>query len=303
MFTIVASSTTISWAMPRTARIAQRRAWWGLASVEACHGGLRSGSGGGVSASFGSVARSGDIVSALRLPCATCPLGTAHRRRARCARTPSATASASSTPPASCSPSAAWASRSTTSPATRASASGTVYRRFPDKEQLIDALFEERLEAIVAIAAERARRSPTRGTASSPSSSAALELQAARPRAQGAGLHGTAHGRRARRRGARAARAAGRRARRRAPRRRARCAPTPPAGRAADPVDARRRHGPLARRRARALAALPDARPRRPAARAERGSRCAGAADEQLDRTMRAMPLRVAPAPPGPGAG
>jgi AcrR family transcriptional regulator len=31
---------------------------------------------------------------------------------------------------------------------------GTVYRRFPDKEALIDALFEERIEAIVAIAEE-----------------------------------------------------------------------------------------------------------------------------------------------------
>src|SRR4051812_49192357 len=29
---------------------------------------------------------------------------------------------------------------------------GTVYRRFPDKEALIDALFEERIEAVVAIA-------------------------------------------------------------------------------------------------------------------------------------------------------
>ena len=31
---------------------------------------------------------------------------------------------------------------------------GTVYRRFPDKEVLIDALFEQRIEAICAIAAE-----------------------------------------------------------------------------------------------------------------------------------------------------
>jgi AcrR family transcriptional regulator len=31
---------------------------------------------------------------------------------------------------------------------------GTVYRRFPDKEALIDALFEERIDAIVAIAEE-----------------------------------------------------------------------------------------------------------------------------------------------------
>ena len=29
---------------------------------------------------------------------------------------------------------------------------GTVYRRFPDKEQLIDALFEERIEEIAAVA-------------------------------------------------------------------------------------------------------------------------------------------------------
>ncbi len=36
---------------------------------------------------------------------------------------------------------------------------GTVYRRFPDKESLIDALFEARLEAVVAIA-ERALQEP-----------------------------------------------------------------------------------------------------------------------------------------------
>lgn len=35
---------------------------------------------------------------------------------------------------------------------------GTVYRRFPDKEQLIDALFEDRLETIVGIAAESLER-------------------------------------------------------------------------------------------------------------------------------------------------
>jgi len=34
---------------------------------------------------------------------------------------------------------------------------GTVYRRFPDKEQLIDALFEERIGAVVAIAEEALR--------------------------------------------------------------------------------------------------------------------------------------------------
>ncbi len=33
---------------------------------------------------------------------------------------------------------------------------GTVYRRFPDKEQLIDALFEDRLGEIVAVATESA---------------------------------------------------------------------------------------------------------------------------------------------------
>ena len=35
---------------------------------------------------------------------------------------------------------------------------GTVYRRFPDKEALIDALFEERVDAVVAIAQECATR-------------------------------------------------------------------------------------------------------------------------------------------------
>src|SRR3982074_3482909 len=36
---------------------------------------------------------------------------------------------------------------------------GTVYRRFPDKEQLIDALFEDRLGEILAVATPRPRRS------------------------------------------------------------------------------------------------------------------------------------------------
>src|ERR1700727_1301184 len=36
---------------------------------------------------------------------------------------------------------------------------GTVYRRFPDKESLVEALFEERIEAIVAIA-EKALAEP-----------------------------------------------------------------------------------------------------------------------------------------------
>ena len=42
---------------------------------------------------------------------------------------------------------------------------GTVYRRFPDKELLIDALFEQRIESMCAIAAERAGDRTIRGTA------------------------------------------------------------------------------------------------------------------------------------------
>ena len=41
---------------------------------------------------------------------------------------------------------------------------GTVYRRFPNKESLIDALFEERIQADLRDRRRRARRSTIRGT-------------------------------------------------------------------------------------------------------------------------------------------
>ena len=71
---------------------------------------------------------------------------------ARCAATPSATASASSRPPRE-----VFAERglgvTLDDIAHHAGVGvGTVYRRFPDKEQLIDALFEARIEELVAVA-------------------------------------------------------------------------------------------------------------------------------------------------------
>ena len=62
---------------------------------------------------------------------------------------------------------------------------GTVYRRFPDKEQLIDALFEDRLGEIAAVANEAAEiDDPWRALVHF--LEGALELQARGPRAQGA---------------------------------------------------------------------------------------------------------------------
>ena len=50
---------------------------------------------------------------------------------------------------------------------------GTVYRRFPDKEVLIDALFEQRIEAIATIASEALEiEDPWDGVSSSSSSGA-----------------------------------------------------------------------------------------------------------------------------------
>ena len=73
---------------------------------------------------------------------------------ARSEPTPSATGSACWPPPRSCSPSAGSTSRSTTSRATPASGTGTAYRRFPNKDALIDALMVDRIGEIAAIAEE-----------------------------------------------------------------------------------------------------------------------------------------------------
>ena len=62
---------------------------------------------------------------------------------------------------------------------------GTVYRRFPDKEVLIDALFEQRLEAMCAIA-ERGARRPRPLERARALLRARLRAPGARPRAQGA---------------------------------------------------------------------------------------------------------------------
>ena len=50
---------------------------------------------------------------------------------------------------------------------------GTVYRRYPDKEVLIDALFEQRIEALCAVAERGARRPGPVGRPRAASSSAA----------------------------------------------------------------------------------------------------------------------------------
>ena len=56
---------------------------------------------------------------------------------------------------------------------------GTVYRRYPDKELLIDALFEERLEGALRGRRGGPRASTTRGTGSCCSSSAAASCRPA----------------------------------------------------------------------------------------------------------------------------
>ena len=163
---------------------------------------------------------------------------------------------------------------------------GTVYRRFPDKELLIDALFEQRSRRC-ARSPRRRSRTTTRGTASSTSSSAGCERQA-RDRGLKELLACSAHGGGCVAERARAAAPARDRAlrprqgrRRRARRRRA-------VRRAADPDDARRGDGPHARRRARALAPLPRPRARRPAPRrAPRRCRCRRSASRELDAVMR----------------
>ena len=70
---------------------------------------------------------------------------------------------------------------------------GTVYRRFPDKELLIDALFEERLEAMCAIA-EEALADPDPWDGLVQFFERGCELPGARPRPQGAARVAARHG-------------------------------------------------------------------------------------------------------------
>ena len=56
---------------------------------------------------------------------------------------------------------------------------GTVYRRYPDKELLIDALFEERLTALCEAAEAALASSTTRGRGSCSSSSAVASCRPA----------------------------------------------------------------------------------------------------------------------------
>ena len=55
-------------------------------------------------------------------------------------------------------------SRWTTSPPPPASASGTAYRRFANREELVDALFDEHIATMIG-RAEAAAASPTPGRA------------------------------------------------------------------------------------------------------------------------------------------
>ena len=132
---------------------------------------------------------------------------------------------------------------------------GTVYRRFPDKELLIDALFEQRIESMCAIAAEAlAIDDPWDGFVFFFEQGSQLQ---ARDRGLKELLTCSTHG------GGGVAEAQARlRTLVTALFDRAKAAgvvraDADPLRRAADPVHARRRDGPLARRRARALAALP----------------------------------------------
>ncbi len=60
------------------------------------------------------------------------------------------------------------------SPAPPASAIGTVYRRFPDKESLVSELFRDRIDALVTVAEEAcAAADPWHGLVASWSSSPA----------------------------------------------------------------------------------------------------------------------------------
>src|SRR4051794_2202370 len=146
MFTIVASRTTMSWAKPRRARISQPREWGGAGGDVI---GFRSGEGGEVAHQRSTEA---EMIPPLwryagRLamtPATTKPLrADAERNRQRLL------AAAAEL----------FAERGVDvtldDVAHRAGVGvGTAYRRFAHKEQLIDALFEDRIDAFAALAEE-----------------------------------------------------------------------------------------------------------------------------------------------------
>ena len=151
---------------------------------------------------------------------------------------------------------------------------GTVYRRFPDKEELIEALFDRAPRAAVA-AADRALATPDSWEGLVGFLDDAFELQAADRGLKELVVQRVARAR-PRHRGAGPTQAADRRARRARPGRRAGCAPT-----CAPRICAAAGHGRVdprrdARRAPRPLAPVPGARRRRaagPAGRARPASR------------------------------
>src|SRR4051812_6619560 len=141
MFTIVASRTTMSWAIAMTPRMTQRRSWWGFV----ISGGLSSSSGGRVAPKRRTTIRfslSCDHMSLTDRPLRA----DAERNRKRIL------AAAAEL----------FAERGLDVAIDEIAAKaevgiGTVYRRFPDREALVDALFEDKIHEIEAIALEALR--------------------------------------------------------------------------------------------------------------------------------------------------
>src|SRR3954466_10632161 len=143
MFTIVASSTTMSWARPSTARISQRRSWWGLACASVICG-SKVGSGGESSGFIGSITQNWrTVLRFLYTVTMTTEAGTTEKPLRKDAERNRQRVLAAARE--------LFAERglevTLNDVAHHAGVGvGTVYRRFPDKELLIDTLFQEQLD-------------------------------------------------------------------------------------------------------------------------------------------------------------
>ena len=156
MFTIVASSTTISCARPMSARISQRRRL-SVGWVAVMCRGSWCGSGGRVSTSSASVAQNwrhlSDWRKPLRFGYAMCVMPRVRSRLRRPLRRDAERNRQRILDAARVVFAERGLSGSLDDIARQAGVGvGTVYRRFPDKELLIDALFEERIEEIADVA-------------------------------------------------------------------------------------------------------------------------------------------------------